>query len=243
MERKWQPQNCSYEDLFEAIHERQMVYNYKKEEIPREDIEKVLEAARWAPSAANIQMWEFIAVDDQETLEELGTWLKKQLDWMTMVDEQFPAHGRAYLDRMPAAIVVAGDIRSKAYFPNVSAYGSGEWEVTNDRYYESIGCCMQNIHLAAKTLGLGTLHLTVEKKYQSNIKKLLNLPEYLEVHNVVPIGIPAWKEPGQDSGRDSLESKLHWDQFDRSYEQSDEEFVKELREHKQRVKRMHGGSQ
>ncbi len=58
-------------DLFEAIRERRSVREYQDKEIPKEDIEKILEAGRWAPSGRNTQPWKFIVVTDDRTKEKL----------------------------------------------------------------------------------------------------------------------------------------------------------------------------
>lgn len=53
-------------DVFEAIQERKSVRAYLATPVPKETVEKLLEAARIAPSAANIQPWHFIVVTDSE---------------------------------------------------------------------------------------------------------------------------------------------------------------------------------
>jgi nitroreductase len=54
-------------ELLEAIRTRRAIRRFKKEPVPPELIEKMLEAARWAPSAMNSQPWEFIVITDPET--------------------------------------------------------------------------------------------------------------------------------------------------------------------------------
>lgn len=51
---------------------RRTVRRYRPDPVPREAIEAVLEAARWAPSGMNMQPWEFVVVTDEETRRELG---------------------------------------------------------------------------------------------------------------------------------------------------------------------------
>jgi nitroreductase len=53
-------------DVFEAIQERRSIRAYQDTPVPREKIEKILEAARLAPSAKNLEPWHFIAVTDGE---------------------------------------------------------------------------------------------------------------------------------------------------------------------------------
>jgi len=59
-------------DVFEAIQKRRSIRAYEKAAIPKEKIEKILEAARLAPSAMNIQPWYFIVVTDAEKKEKIS---------------------------------------------------------------------------------------------------------------------------------------------------------------------------
>lgn len=52
----------------EAIRARRSVRKYKAEAVPREQIERLLEAAMLAPSAVNSRPWEFVVTDKREIL-------------------------------------------------------------------------------------------------------------------------------------------------------------------------------
>jgi len=58
--------------VFEAIKTRCRVCSYKSEPILDEDVNAVLEAARWAPSWRNSQCWKFIIVRDAEIRKKLS---------------------------------------------------------------------------------------------------------------------------------------------------------------------------
>jgi nitroreductase len=68
-------------DTIEAIMQRRSVRKYRREAVPTEDLEKILEAGRQAPSAANRQPWHFIVVTDEGQKKRLAeacsgqTWL------------------------------------------------------------------------------------------------------------------------------------------------------------------------
>jgi len=59
-------------ELLEAIRSRRAIRRFKKEPVPPELIEKILEAARWAPSSADSQPWEFIVITDLETKKSIS---------------------------------------------------------------------------------------------------------------------------------------------------------------------------
>lgn len=239
--RPWRPERADYEDLYDVVRHREMVYRYSDESVPDDDLEKILEAARWAPSGHNTQPWEFIVLRDEAHREGVVDVLKRQREWMSKLDTRFPSHGRIYLDEAPVLIVLAGDVRARSYFPKVGTWGPAEQEVTTGIYYESIGCCMQTIHLAAKSLGYGTVHLTVRKKYHDELREALDLPDYFEVHDIVPLGVPAFESPGQNTSREPLTDKVHYGTFDEDQAVPDEEYKQQLDDTANRVQQMHGG--
>ena len=51
-------------DVFEAMKQRRSVRDYTSEEVSEEDVWQLIEAARLAPSAGNVQPWEFVIVKD-----------------------------------------------------------------------------------------------------------------------------------------------------------------------------------
>jgi len=59
-------------DVFEAIQKRRSVRAYLPDPVPRDILEKILEAGRLAPSASHIQPWHFIVVTDQQKRRKLG---------------------------------------------------------------------------------------------------------------------------------------------------------------------------
>ncbi|MEW6592647.1 MAG: nitroreductase family protein [Candidatus Hadarchaeota archaeon] len=59
-------------DVFEAILKRRSVRTYVQKPVPKRKLEKVLEAARLAPSAVNYQPWRFIVVTDQSKKEKIS---------------------------------------------------------------------------------------------------------------------------------------------------------------------------
>lgn len=59
-------------DVFEAVQERRSIRAYQDTPVPREKLEKILEAARLAPSAGNAEPWHFIVVTDIEKRKVLS---------------------------------------------------------------------------------------------------------------------------------------------------------------------------
>ncbi len=59
-------------DVLEAIRTRRSIRRYKKEPVPEEMLEQILEAGRWAPSADNSQPWNFIVLRDENLMSEIA---------------------------------------------------------------------------------------------------------------------------------------------------------------------------
>lgn len=63
-------------DVFEAVKTLLAVREYQQKPIPRETIERIVEAGQLTASSMNKQPWRFIVVDDRETLEKIGSLVK-----------------------------------------------------------------------------------------------------------------------------------------------------------------------
>ncbi len=67
-------------DALEAIKKRRSVRSYSGEPIPREDLEKIVDAGRLAASGHNRQPWDFIVVTDRAMMDKLkvaAQWMEK----------------------------------------------------------------------------------------------------------------------------------------------------------------------
>ena len=60
------------DDLLNLIKERRSIRQYKDEDIPENEIEMILEAGRWSPSASNRQPWEFIVIRNKEIIKKIA---------------------------------------------------------------------------------------------------------------------------------------------------------------------------
>jgi len=58
-------------EVLEAIKTRRSIRGYKKDPVPEEVLEQILEVGRWAPSASNMQPWEFITFTDPEVKRQV----------------------------------------------------------------------------------------------------------------------------------------------------------------------------
>lgn len=148
-----------------AIRERRSVRNFTSTPVTDEQLEAILQAGRWAPSALNSQPWDFVIVRDEPLRSEIGDILRQA----TYAWRGFAA--------APIMIVVSVDqTQDPAHFVEDGAIAA------------------HNICLAAQSLGLGSSYAGVYAKrggkgsVEGPLKALLGLPRNHRVIAVVPIG-------------------------------------------------------
>lgn len=59
-------------DILNLIKTRRSIRKYKSQDVPEDHLNKILEAARWSPSAINKQPWQFVVVKDQNIKKEIS---------------------------------------------------------------------------------------------------------------------------------------------------------------------------
>jgi len=154
-------------DVFEAIKKRRSTRVFTHEDVSKEEIEKLLDAARHAPSAGNIQPWEFIVIRDFRIKQKLS---------MDALDQNF-------IKEAPVVIVVcANELRSSR------RYGSRGATLY---CLQDTAAAIQNMLLTACALGLGTCW--VGAFHEDDVRKTLNIPKGVRPVAMIPIGHPAEK--------------------------------------------------
>ncbi len=172
-------------EIFEAIIGRRSIRAFKSDNVPEEAISRVLDAARWAPSAGNCQSWDFIVVNDPK--------VKRYLCSATF--EQ------SFIEEAPIVVVVcANKIRS------TKIYG-----VRGRDFYCLLdgAAAVQNMLLAVHALGLGACWVGAFD--DKMVVKVLNLPFGVRPVAVVPLGYPS--EAPNPPPRMQLDDLVHLNRY------------------------------
>jgi len=178
--------------LFEAVYSQRQFTHYRSDPVPREALQKIVDAATKAPSGANRQPWEFIIIDDRDLIATVGT-IYRDVWLETWGAEPKPgesaAHGQArYLaqnmPRVPAMILVGVD-RGRG-----SAPAEASADAVRGSEGSSIWLAVQNLFLAARALGLGTRLTTAHLRREQAVKDALGIPSHIETVTLVPVGYP-----------------------------------------------------
>jgi nitroreductase len=201
-------------DLFEAIYTARSLRRFKPDPVPQEVITRVLDAAIRASSGGNTQHWSFIVVRDAEKRRQLGALYRKASDYTAGVyaARPKPDHltqaqydrflaGSGYLwDHMADAPVILVPCLMKREPPERSSLP----KVVQARYADhlanqqrisgaSIYPAIQNIILACRAFGLGTVITTNHILYEDEVKAVLGMPEGAATFALMPIGYPTGK--------------------------------------------------
>jgi len=158
-------------EFYEVVRTRRSVRSYSSAPVSDEVLSRVLEAARIAPSGSNRQPWKFILVRDEN--------LKKELVSLS--------GGQSFIAQAPLVIVACG---VNIHY-NRGGY-MGDMSMLVD-----VSIAVDHFTLAARAEGLGTCWIGIFNN--EAIKKLLQIPEDVNVVAVIPIGYPhgkAFKDPG-----------------------------------------------
>ncbi|MFZ0449259.1 MAG: nitroreductase family protein [Desulfatiglandaceae bacterium] len=163
-------------ELYDAIEKRRTIRVYKSRATEAQ-LRKIILAGTKAPSARNRQPWEFIIVEDRQTLDRLAD-LKYRLN--SKVD---PDQGRKQ----------ASDARERAALEQKRSFDNASIvAVCNEAGWErSVWLCIENMSLSAVAEGLGSgivLYWGEEKK---EVERALGIPEDYELTAVLKIGEPA----------------------------------------------------
>lgn len=187
-----------FENLLALMRGRRSARMFKKDAVPREAIEQIVDAARWAPSAGNRQDWEFTVIYSTEIKRELGRATRAAWDALLAksesesITEELRKHSRYFYWFARAPIVIAVSAHEADGFM-AHLCGAAAGDVAGHK--TSAAMAAQNLMLAAHALGLGTCCLTAPVIAQDEIKTLLGLGRRRELVCLIALGWPAAPVP------------------------------------------------
>ena len=159
-------------DCLDAIKTRRSVRQYKDTPVPDDVLNKVLEAARWAPSWANTQCTRYLIIRDKSMREKL----------IECLNRGNPA--TEAIRSAPLVIVACAELGKSGYYKGQASTDRGDW------FMFDVGIAMENLCLAAQSLGLGTVHVGFIPDSRK-LNEVLGLPEGVVAMEMSPLGYPA----------------------------------------------------
>ena len=214
-------------DVFETIRERRSARAFKPGLIPKETIEEILRLTINAPSANNLQPWEFVVVMDKEK-DRLSRKLIKAFK------EKQISCGSGAVKPLPDALRQRGIQTLESMKPYVERIGITVDNFINEgscdfygapvaiiiclddcfsaRQMVDVGTAVGYLVLAAHAFRLATCPIGLIADYSDEIKDLLNIPENKKVVIGIALGYPDWDNPISQfkSSRDDLGKLVRW---------------------------------
>lgn len=152
-------------ELKEAIFGRRSVRKFKDKPVDKRDLEEVLKAAIWAPTASNNQPWAFICVTDQGTIHKIN------------------AVAPGLFGNPKAMICICLD-----HTKTIKRVNKEGREVSNPFGYWDCSMAAQNILLSAYDRGLGSC--VIASFNQDAVRELLEAPMQTEPLMLIILGYP-----------------------------------------------------
>jgi nitroreductase/NAD-dependent dihydropyrimidine dehydrogenase PreA subunit len=195
----------TYDQVRELIRSRRSKRAFKDKPVERDVIEKVLDVARFGPSAHNEQSTEFVVVQDKEIIHEIGALTAKGLARIAMPFRY--AIGRMIMRRMfgPRGAAYLGELAPEME-SLASLYDSGTDLILRESPVMVLFCAdsvggtyagtnaniaVHNAALAAETLGLGCFYtgfVVIASERDDSIARLIGLPETHKIYGALAMG-------------------------------------------------------
>ncbi|MEM2111174.1 MAG: nitroreductase family protein [Candidatus Bathyarchaeia archaeon] len=172
-------------NFYDVLRTRRSIRSYKSDPIPEGTLNRILEAARIAPSGSNRQPWKFIIVKDQETKNRLVSACGNQ----------------EFIAKAPLVIVACG-----CKIPTNRGGYMGDMSMLVD-----VSIAFTHLILAARAEGLGTCWIGLFNNEE--VKKILSIPEDVNVVAITPLGYPKDEKFVEHVPRKTLEEIVSTDKF------------------------------
>ncbi|HWW43458.1 MAG TPA: nitroreductase family protein [Acidimicrobiia bacterium] len=166
--------------LGEAIFTQRAIRRFKADPIPIEDLHLLVEAAVRAPNGGNLQVARLLVVTDRSTMHEFGA-LYREAWWAKRHDEGFADFADLPRAFHPAA-GLADAMRDVPCVVLALALANGP--------ANSVIPAVQNLMLAARAIGIGSVPTTLHPTVMPRVRALLGIPDDAAFHFCVPLGYP-----------------------------------------------------
>lgn len=179
--------------LMSLVRGRRSIRKFEARPIPREVVFRLLEAARWAPSAHNRQPWRFVVLSKTEEKRTLADQMAKQLAADLRADgldadaiKRDTDRSRRRLSAAPVLILVCLSMADMDIYPDARRQ-----QLEYTMAIQSAAMAAQNLLLAAHAEGLGACWICAPLFCQDTVREVLELPTDYDPQGVITLGYPA----------------------------------------------------
>ena len=198
-------------EFYEVINKRRSIRQFEDREIPREVLERILDAGLKAPSSNHQRRWELVTLTEKFIIQELAKLIRpypcRIQEPKTPQQEMFQiAYPRQRSMIQEAACVILPYFKQKYSFDNSkNNYGLMD--------YGAAWTLVENLLLAATAEGLGSVvHIPV-KKEPEQIKAFMKIPDGYYLPTLVVLGYPSKDALLPSQVKATVENKVHWNKW------------------------------
>ncbi|NLW46577.1 MAG: nitroreductase family protein [Firmicutes bacterium] len=181
----------------ETIYKRHSIRNFTDKQVAEADIRTILNAANMAPSAHNQQSWRFIVIKGEKKRE--------LVELVNSKATEFPKSSSVLLRMASRSIASAPTIVAVVNTAALIKHGTKLFQIDRDQAFDffrtmeiqSSAAAVQNLLLAATSLGLATVWLGILFLIKDEVLTLLGEPQG-EFMAVIPIGYAAKESKGPE---------------------------------------------
>lgn len=148
-------------DILPEIQQRYSCRAYQDRPVEQDRLQRVLEAARLAPSARNMQEWRFVVVRDRQLRQRLVP----------------AANMQAFVGQAPVVIVACAE--------------QADYRMRCGQLAHPIDVAIALEHMALQAVREGLATCWIGSFYQDQVKDLLNIPQHISVVELLTLGYPA----------------------------------------------------
>jgi nitroreductase len=169
----------------EAMFSQRAIRRMKPDPIPVQDLKLIFDAASKAPNGGNRQPARFLLITDRAVIQEFGK-LYREAWWAKRADEKHTWTRREDIPEQDknhrSAARLADEIKDAPCIVIATAPSAAM------AHSVLPGC--QNLMLAARTLGIGSVLTTLHAKVMDRVQALLKIPKEVQILHVIPLGYP-----------------------------------------------------
>ncbi len=196
-------------NLFDAIQGRKSIRRFKQTSVRDEDIKKILDAGRLAPSANNTQPWSFIVVKNQTVLKQMADATRQMIDRMIPYAENEKQAQRllaykstyyTFFENAPVLIAVLMVGYDAGTDRLLARMGYSPEDIKRLRPLpglQSVSAAVENMLLAIHALGYGSCWMTGPIVAQEAFERILGFSREKSIVALLPIGTPDESPPAR----------------------------------------------
>jgi nitroreductase len=196
-------------DLVAAIEGRRSIRRFRDLPVPDEDIRRILDAGRLAPSANNTQPWSFLVIRDRAVLGRMAEAVRRQVDRMVPFAEnekqaqRLAAYKTTYytfFEHAPVVIAVfleSSDASSDRLLERMGYSLADVLRLRPNPALQSVAAAIEHLLLAAHALGYGSCWMTGPLVAQESFEQILGYGRERSIAALLPVGVPDEDPPAR----------------------------------------------